>query len=1154
MRRAQVVEAPEHLPVAAIGAARIMSSRPLERRGLPAVALLAAPPHPGSAAEDHLAGMEVPVAVPIPLPGDSGESALQVVEAPEDPVTRAVRAARAGERARRDARIPLMSAFPEPPDDLRRVLLDGARRQVAVLRRMPLARQLGVAGGQVVEPLEQLPPGAIGAAAVDPRRPRRHRLLPFMAAFPQPPELPSRMGAYLLRREVPVPGGMELPGDIPPRLCEVVFPDDEVPSPSLPLAGGALPAELGGVPQVLLPFEPAVRAEPPDALARPVGDRARVEAPVLGRMPEPQKRCAQAFYAVEIGEDLAPGAVRAPAVVERPAPHGDLPAVTARGLPPDALLARTRDVGRTELAVLLAIPFGEEVLVPEPQAPLLEADEQARPLEEADPLDARLPHRDGIRHGNGTERGIPLSRIVDQRFEGGKDVQPAVLLEPSARADAADMAQGAVPEIHLGAAADAHFVRGEVPVLHGMPERGEVGADRCDVVEAREHLPSRAIGAQRPLPAPNSLGDRRAPFVTAVAEPPDLLLEIGEHIARPQTAVPRRMPLCGEVRPQRRKVVFACDELHVRAGEAVVEAPARPARGGFPPRISAFGASPPHPLLRPAHVVVGRLSAVALVIPLLDDPHAPVPLAPLVERPEPLGAQARQSLEGLRPILSANVARYALAAPSALDRVDVDPLPADPRFDDLAREALGHGVVVPPDRHDAIGCRAHPLRRAGREAVRRKLLHAMQFLGKIDLPAALPSESRHAAIVVDVDQAAHRLVELVDAGELHLRKRPDDPVGHDANMALHRRLVPGRPHPRWKNVAAVVPRQFRVGGPDAAVAPLEHHPRGEVVRREPQRRTAEELEHRDVMLEPGLRPHIEARANEGVVAVRGSGHEEAHRHRRPVLSGEGELPPRPIDLDLLPGRPVDVHLGNAAPAGKPLREPPSEGGFRIGLLPRGFGQAAVEAVRLAQIGLAAGKLGQDPFVVASEAARRLARVDKARELAVGQLHRDGPPDADALGVRDHLGGLGDAAAAEESHLGEAEADRPQLDHLPALPPVHDAAPEPIASRTASMQRGPPDATTFAHASSKLVSDGASLSSSSCLQRLYPERSRLQASSSSPMTSAVLRPESSAGGIKRARILLANQRCRGGLWESSVTVRLAPGSAGRSWSATNLPSK
>lgn len=137
------------------------------------------------------------------------------------------------------------------------------------------------------------------------------------------------------------------------------------------------------------------------------------------------------------------------------------------------------------------------------------------------------------------------------------------------------------------------------------------------------------------------LCDRYAPLVSAFAEPPYLLTEIGKHLARLKAAIPFRIPPDSKIRPQDRKVVLARDELNARAGEAVVEAPSRPSIRSLLPRVAAFGASPPYALLRSAHVVVRGLSPVPLAVPLLNDSHASVALAPLIERLEPLGAHAR---------------------------------------------------------------------------------------------------------------------------------------------------------------------------------------------------------------------------------------------------------------------------------------------------------------------------------------------------------------------------------------------------------------------------------------------------------------------------------------------------------------------------------
>ena len=161
--------------------------------------------------------------------------------------------------------------------------------------------------------------------------------------------------------------------------------------------------------------------------------------------------------------------------------------------------------------------------------------------------------------------GVQRPGLLHQRVEGGQQLGPPVLFQPLPGILPPDARHHAVPQVNLAVARDAHRVGRQVPVLHGMPERGELGAQRRDVVESLEGLPAGAIRAEGAVTAVDPLGNRRPPLVTAPAEPPHLLLEIGEDRARGQR-VPRRMPLLGDVRPHRGQIVLARDQRDVRAG------------------------------------------------------------------------------------------------------------------------------------------------------------------------------------------------------------------------------------------------------------------------------------------------------------------------------------------------------------------------------------------------------------------------------------------------------------------------------------------------------------------------------------------------------------------------------------------------------------
>ena len=134
---------------------------------------------------------------------------------------------------------------------------------------------------------------------------------------------------------------------------------------------------------------------------------------------------------------------------------------------------------------------------------------------------------------------------------------------------------GAFPP-DLFPAAGAHHLRGERAVERRVPFGGDLRFQGCKIVEARQHLLSRAVGAAAPRAGPGR--DGRAPAVAPFAAPPDLFLRPGQHIPRRQPAVFLRVPLLCERGIQGRKVVFPEGKLLARADRAAAPYRAGPDR------------------------------------------------------------------------------------------------------------------------------------------------------------------------------------------------------------------------------------------------------------------------------------------------------------------------------------------------------------------------------------------------------------------------------------------------------------------------------------------------------------------------------------------------------------------------------------------------
>ena len=566
------------------------------------------------------------------------------------------------------------------------------------------------------------------------------------------------------------------------------------------MARRALAAPFASPPQALAPFVPARRALQPDPLGRTVGDLRRLQVAVLGGVPKVQDARVQALGAIEALQRQPPAAVRASGIAERPRPHGQLPTVAALAAPPHSGRIAARDVGRLEGPVPLPVPLRQQIRMPEPQAPLLEADVELRLLQKARPLDAGLAVPEGV--ARAPIGGVQRPGLLHQRIKGGQQFGPAVLFQPLSGILPPDARHHAVPQVNLAVARDAHRVGRQVPVLHGMPERGELGAQRRDVVESLEGLPAGAVRAEGAVSAVDPFGNRRPPLVTAPAEPPHLLLEVGEDRARGQR-VPRRMPLLGDVRPHRSQIVLAWDQRDVRAGQAVIEGAARSPGGRLHPLEPAVGASPMDWPARTANAVVRALAAVGIVVPLPKNPRAATLLAPDVKRLEPVGVHARQPLERLGAVLPARMPCDALPP---VGGVDLDGVLGDAHGDLAVGIARRHAVEVAAHPHHAVEGDADLSPGDGRELGLRQRLQAFTLLRLENLVPAATLECHDGPVVVDLQQLGNGQIELAEAREPHLLQHAGNAVGHDAHMALHGRLVGGRTDPCGQDHGAVVIR------------------------------------------------------------------------------------------------------------------------------------------------------------------------------------------------------------------------------------------------------------------------------------------------------------------------------------------------------------
>ena len=391
----------------------------------------------------------IAVAHLVPLRCNIGMVACEVVISDDDAVVGAHRATVAV-AARDDLGIPHMPALAMPPNSLGGIEAYVLRGQLAVSLAIPFCNELRMRTRQIVEATKEFAVGAVRAAVIDPRVARCDIFFPDMPAFPLPPDLLLGPNGNIFKAQALVECRMPLRGDVWALMGEVIdFRNHETLASMAAL--GALARGFQRVSHGFLPLEPARRAKPPDLLMRTVGYAVRRKLAVLRRMPHAEQRCIQAFRGVEPGQLLAPVAVNAATLAKDARAHALLPGMTALlAFPPDYPVACASDVAWAQLCILLAVPFGQDVLMVEPLAPLQKRASQSDVAQVVRPFHARLPaawpRLDIFRPPN--LRIFRLS-IGDQPLERFEDVCTPVFPKPGARRLTPDMRQAAGPQVNL---------------------------------------------------------------------------------------------------------------------------------------------------------------------------------------------------------------------------------------------------------------------------------------------------------------------------------------------------------------------------------------------------------------------------------------------------------------------------------------------------------------------------------------------------------------------------------------------------------------------------------------------------------------------------------------------------------------------------------
>ena len=173
-----------------------------------------------------------------------------------------------------------------------------------------------------------------------------------------------------------------------------------------------------------------------------------------------------------------------------------------------------------------------------------------------------------------------------------------------------DVALRALPPDFFVAAC-GHLLRGQGAVERRVPLGGQSGGAGRQIVEPRQDLSARAIGAATAPGGPGGHGG--GVVVTQLAAPPDLPVGVGGDLAGGQGSVLGGMPLGGQGREGAGQVIFPGE--HLFAGAHRAACPPNPGdHGGLP--LVALGALPPHLPLGPGGDVAGAKGPVLLRVPL----------------------------------------------------------------------------------------------------------------------------------------------------------------------------------------------------------------------------------------------------------------------------------------------------------------------------------------------------------------------------------------------------------------------------------------------------------------------------------------------------------------------------------------------------------
>lgn len=251
-----------------------------------------------------------------------------------------------------DARLPDVPGGALPPDFFVAGWGDLLRRERAIECLLPLARESGIAAGEVIEACQDFAPAAIGAACAT------HAAggcgLPGVARLTLPPDLAVAVGRDLLRRECAILLRMPLGGKGGMARGEVVLSGHDASAGADGTAPACGTAGDTGLPAV------ACGALPPDDALAASADIARREGTVLRRVPlgsegriDGGKVVCPGLHAVAAADGAACAAAGAGLDL-------GLPDVALGTLPPDAPLAAGTNVLRREGAVLRRMPLGSE--------------------------------------------------------------------------------------------------------------------------------------------------------------------------------------------------------------------------------------------------------------------------------------------------------------------------------------------------------------------------------------------------------------------------------------------------------------------------------------------------------------------------------------------------------------------------------------------------------------------------------------------------------------------------------------------------------------------------------------------------------------------------------------------------------------------------